>query len=121
MRFLVRLAITAVALWAAVVLVPGIDYTGEWPALVVLALIFGVVNALVRPVLFLLTCPLVVLTLGLFVLVLNGLMLVVTAAIARSLGIGFTVDGLLPAVLGALVVGVVSALLNVFVGEEVES
>ena len=121
MRFLVRLAITAVALWAAVVLVPGIDYAGEWPALVVLALIFGLVNALVRPVLFLLTCPLVVLTLGLFVLVLNGLMLVVTAAIARSLGIGFTVDGLLPAVLGALVVGVVSALLNVFVGKEVES
>jgi len=118
MRFLIRLLVTAAALWAAVALVPGITYRGHWAGLLMVALVFGVVNAVIRPVLFFLTCPLVLLTLGLFVFVLNGLMLLLTAAIAGALGVGFGVAGLIPAVLGALVVGVVSAVLNVFVGEE---
>jgi putative membrane protein len=117
MRFLLRLLVTAAALWLAVRLVPGIEYHGDWVGLLAVALVFGVVNAFVRPILFLLTCPLVVITLGLFVFVLNGLMLWLTAGLSDAVGIDFKVRGIVPAILGALVVGVVSAILNLFVGE----
>lgn len=117
MRFLLRLLATAAALWAAVALVPGIEYGGSWPGLLAVAVVFGVVNAVIRPILFFLTCPLVFLTLGLFVFVLNAIMLGLTAWIAGALGIDFVVSGFLPALVGALVVGVVSAVLNVFVGK----
>ena len=118
MGFLMRTLVTAAALWVAVTYVPGISYQGHWAGLLVVALVFGVVNAIVRPILFMLTCPLVLLTLGLFVFVLNGVMLWLTAALSTSLGIDFTVSGLIPAVLGALVVTVVSTVLSIFVGKE---
>jgi putative membrane protein len=118
MRFLIRLLVTAFALWVAVRLVPGIEYQGEPWGLLVVALVFGLVNAIVRPILFLLTCPLVLLTLGLCIFVLNALMLLLASSLALTLGLSFTVDGFLPALLGALVVGVVSTVLSVFVGEE---
>jgi putative membrane protein len=117
MKFIIRLLITAAALWAAVMLVPGIDYTGPWLNLLLVALVFGLVNALVRPILVYLSCPIIVLTLGLFMLVLNGLMLWLTGALSGALGIAFEVRGFLPAFIGGLVVGIVSAVLNVFVGK----
>lgn len=117
MRFLLRLAITAASLWVAVELIPGITYTGEWYGLVGVALVFGVVNALVRPVLLLLTCPLVLLTFGLFVFVLNALMLMLTGALSSALGLAFEVDGFWSALLGALLIGIVSAVLNLFVAD----
>lgn len=120
MRFLVRLAVTAAALWVAVRIVPGIGYQGEWLPFFGVALVFGLVNAVIRPILYALTCPVVLLTLGLFVFVLNGLMLLITAAVAEGLGIAFTVTGLVPAILGAIVVGIVSTVLSVFVGEPEE-
>lgn len=116
MHFLLRLLATATALWVAVLIVPGITYTGGVLGLLVVALVFGLVNAIVRPVLKLLTCPLVILTLGLFVFVLNALMLWLTSELALALGIGFDVDGFLAALLGAIIVGIVSTLLNLFVG-----
>lgn len=116
-RFLIRLLVTAAALWAAVELVPGIAYQGDWVGLLGVALVFGVVNAVVRPVLAMLTCPLVLLTLGLFIFVLNAAMLALTAAIATSLGLQFTVAGFGAALVGALVVTVVSAILNIFVAD----
>ena len=118
MKFLIRLSVTAAALWVAVRFVPGIEYQGDWVALFGVALVFGLVNAVIRPILFALTCPLVLLTLGLFVFVLNGMMLLLTATIAAEFGIAFSVSGILPAMIGALVVGVVSSALNIFVGEE---
>lgn len=120
MRFLLRLLISAAALWVAVLLVPGIDYDGPWALLLLVALLFGVVNATIRPLLLLLTCPLVVLTLGLFVFVLNALMLWLTAALATAFGIDFRVAGFVPAFLGGLVIGVVSAILNLFVKDDRE-
>jgi putative membrane protein len=117
MRFLVRLLITAVALWAAVELIPGIEHTGPWLNLVGVALVFGIVNAVIRPLLLMLTCPLVLLTLGLFIFVLNALMLMLTGALSNALGLGFTVAGFLPALLGGLVIGLVSTALNVIVGD----
>jgi putative membrane protein len=118
MRFLIRLLVTAAALWVAVRLVPGIWYEGSWLGMLGVALLFGVVNALIRPVVFLLTCPLVVLSLGLFIFVVNALMLLLTAALARSLGIGFHVAGFWPALVGAVVVGLTSMLLSLFVGDD---
>jgi putative membrane protein len=118
MNFIIRLIVTAVALWAAVELVPGIDHTGPWTSLLLVALVFGAVNAVIRPVLLALTCPLVLLTLGLFIFVLNALMLWLTGAISGALGIGFAVTGFVPAFVGGLVVGIVSTVLNIFVGRE---
>lgn len=117
MTFLLRLGATAAALWLAVWFVPGLSWNGDLLHLLGVAVVFGLLNALVRPVLALLTCPLVFLTLGLFVLVLNAAMLWLTALVSTELGLGFTVDGFVPAFVGALVVAVVSAVLSVFVGD----
>jgi putative membrane protein len=117
MRFLLRLVITAAALWAAVALVPGIRHDGSWLALLGVALVFGVVNAVIRPLLLALTCPLVVLTLGVFILVLNAFMLWLTGALSGALGLGFHVAGFLPAFIGGVVVAIVSTVLNLFVGD----
>jgi putative membrane protein len=120
MYFLLRLLVTAASLWVAVRLVPGITYSGSWLGLLGVALVFGFLNAIVRPILFLLTCPLLVITLGLFVFVLNAIMLLLTSSLAGSLGLAFHVDGFLSAFLGAIVIGVTSALLNIFVGDKPE-
>lgn len=120
MRFLIRLAITAIALWAAVKLVNGITFTGGWVALFFVALIFGLVNAFVRPFLKLLTCPLLLLTLGLFIFVINALMLWLTSALSASLGLGFHVASFASAFWGALVVSIVSVLLSIFVPDAEE-
>jgi putative membrane protein len=89
-------------------------------ALAVMALIFGLVNALIRPILKLLTCPLIILTLGLFTLVINALMLMLASWLGRQLGLGFYVAGFWPALLGALVISVVSFGLNLLIGDEDE-
>jgi putative membrane protein len=116
MRFLLRLLATAAALWAAVLLVPGITYDGGWLGLLGVALVCGFVNAVIRPILKLLTCPLVVLTLGLFVFILNAFLLWLTSRLSLALGIGFYVDGFWAALVGALIVGIISTVLNLFVG-----
>ena len=116
MLFLLRLIATAVALWVAVLIVPGITYAGGALGLLGVALVFGIVNAFVRPVLKLLTCPLVVLTLGLFVFVLNALMLWITSELSLALGIGFDVEGFWAALLGAIIVGLVSTVLTLVLG-----
>ena len=116
MRFLLRLIAAAAALWVAVALVPGISYEGGVLGLLGVALVFGFVNAVIRPILKLLTCPLVVLTLGLFVFILNAFLLWITAEMAQALGLGFDVDGFWAALVGAIIVGVVSTVLNLFVG-----
>jgi putative membrane protein len=112
---LLRLLINAAALWVATQLVSGISYTGGWPLLFVVALVFGVLNTLVYPILFFLTLPFFLVTLGLFTFVLNAAMLWLTSALSQSLGLGFHVDGFWPAFKGALVVSIVSFALSLFV------
>lgn len=116
MRFIIRTIITAVALWAAVALIPGIEYQGAWWGLLIVALVFGVINALVRPALLILSCPLIVLTLGLFIFVLNAFLLWLTGQVSGALGLDFSVTGFWAAVLGGIIVGVVSTVLNLVVG-----
>jgi putative membrane protein len=115
MRFLVRLLISAAALWVATKIVPGVTYSGDGIYLILVALVFGLLNALVRPVLALLTCPLLILTLGLFTFVINALVLWLTGALSGKLGLGFHVAGFWAAFLGALVVTVVSFLLSILI------
>ncbi len=111
MKLILRVAINALALGAAAYLVPGI-HAGSVTSILLVALVFGLLNALVRPLLKLLSCPLIILTLGLFTLVLNAVMLMMTAWLGRQLGIDFRVDGFVPAFVGALVVSVVSVILS---------
>jgi putative membrane protein len=113
---LLRLIINAIALYAATVVgIPGLRFDGDWKTLVVVALIFGLVNALVRPLLTVLTCPLMILTLGLFTFVINALMLALTGWIAQQLNLGFLVDGFWAALVGSIVISIVSFVLTLFV------
>jgi putative membrane protein len=117
-RLIIRLLASAVALAIAAGLVDGISVgpgTDQERALTLLgvAIIFGLVNAIVRPILRLLTLPLVVLTLGLFLLVLNALMLLLTEWIAEQFDLAFQVDGFWSALLGGLIITVVSFLINI--------
>ena len=116
MQFIVRLLINAAALWAAIRFVPGISFEGDWPLLFGVALVFGVLNAVIRPILFVLTLPFLILTLGLFTFVLNAFMLWLTSATSDLFGLRFHVDGFGAAFLGALIVTVVSFALSLIVG-----
>ena len=109
--FLVRLLITALGLWIAGQLLPGIVFTSTG-ALIVSALLLGVVNAVIRPILLILTLPLTVLTLGLFILVVNGISLSLVAWLVP----GFQIAGLASATLGAIIVGLTSWVASAFVG-----
>lgn len=124
MRLLLRWVINAIAIAVTVYVVPGIrggeesQLSIDIKTLLIVALIFGLVNALIRPLLKLLSCPLVVLTLGLFIFVVNAAMLLLTSAIAQSLGLQFYVDGFVPALIGAVVISFVSIVLNTFITDE---
>lgn len=121
-NFLLRLLINAVGLYAAIVIVPGIELQAslnqQWWALLLLALVFGLLNALLRPLLIALTCPLIILTLGLGTLLINTLLFYLTGWIGLQFGWGFTVDGFLPAFLGALVVSIISIILSMVLKDE---
>jgi putative membrane protein len=115
MPFLVRWLVNAAALWVATVIVPGVSYSGGPLPLLGVALVFGVVNAVIRPVAKILTFPIIILTLGIFALVINGLMLMLTSALSSALGLGFHVSGFWAAFWGALVVSFVSTILSLFI------
>jgi putative membrane protein len=110
--FIVRLSINAAALWVATRVVPGVTYSGGWFPFFGVALIFGVLNTFVGFAAKLLTFPLILITLGVFILVINGLMLWLTSVVSETLGLGFRVEGFWPAFFGALVVSVVSTALG---------
>jgi putative membrane protein len=115
MGFLVRLLVNAAALWVATRIVPGVTFTGDWLPFLGVAMVFGVVNAFIRPVAKVLTFPIIIVTLGIFLLVINGLMLWLTSSLSTALGLGFRVEGFWAAFWGALVVTIVSAILSIFV------
>ena len=119
-RLLLRWLINALAIYVATKVVPGINAQDEW-AIIAVALILGLVNAFIRPILKFMTCPLILLTLGLFTFVINGAMLWLSAWVAGQLGVGFSVAGFRPAFLGALVISLVSLALTLLIrGEEKE-
>jgi putative membrane protein len=119
MRLLLRLLANAAALAAATFLLSGITLTAPTTArkifaLLIVALIFGVLNAIVKPIFTFFTAPIVLLTLGLFLIVINGCMLLLTSWLAGKVDLGWHVNGFWTAVFGAIIVSVVSFLLNAF-------
>ena len=117
MRLLLRLLVNAAALWVAVRFVSGISFDGNPVLLLAVALVFGVINTIVKPIVTLFSLPAVLLTLGLFLLVINALMLWFTGWLSSQLGLGFHVDGFGSAFLGAIVVSLVAWVLSAFIGE----
>src|SRR5581483_2830393 len=109
--FLFRLVITALGLWVAAYIVPGVHISSVG-SLLVAAVLLGIVNAVIRPIILILTLPLTVLTLGLFILVVNG----ISFALVSWLVPGFAVRGLGSAILGAIVVGLIGWFASTFVG-----
>ncbi|TET54844.1 MAG: phage holin family protein [Anaerolineales bacterium] len=119
MKLLVRWVISSLALFAAAYVVPGITVEGNaWIVYAVMAILLGLVNAFVRPLLKLLTCPLIILTLGLFTLVINAVSLWATSQLAQWLDIGFVVDDFGAALLGSLIVSTVTVVLTTLVKDD---
>jgi putative membrane protein len=111
--FVLRLLVSALALWVASAIVPGVEIEGGW-TLVFAAFWLGIVNAVVRPLAVIFTLPLTLLTLGLFLFVVNAAMFGLTAALLE----GFRVSGFFAAVFGAIVVSIVSWLASSFIGPD---
>ena len=115
MPFLVRLLVNAAALWVATQVVSGVTFDGGPLPMLAVALVFGIVNALLRPVAKILTFPIIIVTLGIFALVINGLMLWLTSSLSSALGLGFHVSGFWAAFWGAIVVSLVSLVLSMLI------
>jgi putative membrane protein len=117
-KFVIQLLINAFAFFVAITLLRGhgIQAQGSenlWLNYLVLGLIFSLVNAVLRPIIVSLGCPVIILTLGLGILLINTLLFYLTGVIGKSFGFGFTVDGFVPAFLGALIVSLIGMVLNV--------
>lgn len=108
-NFLIRVLINALALAVTAYILPGIDTTGDVGAVLLVALIFGLVNAIVKPIVVVLTLPFTILTFGLFILVINGLMLLLTSSLS---GERLVVDGLGTAILGGIVMGIAAIIVE---------
>ena len=121
-KFILRLLINAIALYLTVLIVPGIELTTGLASIIWLALIFGIVNALFRPLLKFLTCPLIILTLGLFTLVINTFLFWLTSVIGQSFGIDLFISDPVfwNAFLGGLVVSIVSVLMTMILKDELK-
>jgi putative membrane protein len=123
-KFLLRWIINAVALYAAVLVIKNVNPNGinlqleGWQTYVWAGLIFGLVNALLRPVLSLLTCPLIILTLGLFTFIINTFLFYVVGWIGNLFGVGYTLSSFWYALLGAVVVSLVSFVLSLVIKDE---
>ncbi|HEY5903907.1 MAG TPA: phage holin family protein [Anaerolineales bacterium] len=119
-KFILRWVINAVGLYLAIFLLNGrgVDFRGSWVSIIWLALIFGLVNAFLGPLLKLLTCPLIILTLGLFTILINTFLFWLTGWIGQSFDLGLTINGFWPALLGGLIMSVVSVILSIFVKDE---
>jgi putative membrane protein len=121
-KFILRWAVNAIALYLAILILPGIDLKSGLVSIIWLALIFGLINALFRPLLSLLTCPLIILTLGLFTLVINTFLFWLTSVIGKSFGLDLLISDPIwwNAFLGGLVVSVVSVLMSTILKDELK-
>ncbi len=111
-NFILRIVVTAVSLAAAVNLVSGLRFEGKWWTMLLIAVIFGFVNSIIKPLVKLFMLPFLILTLGLFTLVINAFMLELTAYLSRAFSLGFYVEGFWAAFKGALVISIVNMILQ---------
>jgi putative membrane protein len=117
MKLIIRWLIASASLFVAAYLVPGIRVEDQnaWKVFIVMALVLGLVNALVRPILGVVSLPLIILTLGIFMLVVNGASFLIAARIAEGMGVGFYVDNYWSAFLGSIVVSIVTVVLQTII------
>lgn len=113
---LLQILVNAAALWVAIWIFPGLEFTGEWWQFLLVAVAFSLVNSYVRPILRILTFPISLVTLGLFLLVINALMLMLTGVISQELELGFRVADFWAALWGSIVISLVGWLLSMVVG-----
>ena len=118
-KFILNLLVNAIALYAAVALVSGIiPQSSNWFSFLWLALIFGLINAILKPILQVVGCPFIILTLGFGGLLINTLLFYLAGEIGTRFGVGFTVAGFWPAFFGALVVSIISFMLGIFIKDD---
>jgi putative membrane protein len=122
MKLLIRWLIVAVSIFLTAWLIPGIRIEGNngFLTIAIVAIILGFMNAIIRPILAFFSCGCIVATLGLFMLVINAIVLWLTAWASQLLGLQFYVDGFLPAILGSIVISVISFVLSLFLIDERE-
>ena len=113
---ILRIMINALSIVAAVKLIDGITFSGEWWKMIMIGAIFGLINSLIKPIVMFFTFPFIIFTLGLFTLIINTLMLLLTASLSSSLNLGLQINGFWPAFWGALIVSIVSMLLSWITG-----
>jgi putative membrane protein len=109
---ILRMMINALSIVIAVKLVDGLTFTGEWWKMIIVGAVFGIVNSVIKPIVQFFTFPFIILSLGLFTLIINTLMLALTASFSDTFGLGFNIRGFWPAFRGAIIVSVVSMLLS---------
>lgn len=115
MKLILRVLINAAAIWLTSLILPNFNFGGTWWELLIVAVIFGLVNALIRPIVKLLTLPISILTLGLFSLVINALMLLITVWISGALSLeGNLLQNMLTVFIAALIISIISTVLNWF-------
>jgi putative membrane protein len=116
----IQILVNAAALYVAILLVPGLDFAfepeGALLKFILVAIIFGLVNSFVKPILRIFTLPITLMTMGLFLLVINALMLMLTGAISSELALGLTVADFVAALLGSIVVSLVGLVLSMVIG-----
>ena len=113
MRFIIRILVTALAVYVAALILPGVQLKADAKTVIIVALVLGLFNAIVKPILILLTIPITIVTLGLFLLIINALIVKWTAGLVD----GFKVDGWLTAILFGIIVSIVSSILHSLAGE----
>ena len=116
-RYVLQWLITSLAIFAAFSLVPGNTFTGNGYEIGIIAMIYSVINLLIRPVLTLITCPMIILTLGMFTVIINGVLLLITADLAKYFGIDFQIETFFTALIGAVVISLTTFVLNLLSGE----
>ena len=113
MKLILRIIINAIAIWVTTLVLPGLSFSGDLVGLLIAAVIFGLVNAFIRPIVKLLALPITLITLGLFTLVINTLMLLLTVWLSGALTLeGGIIQGFLTAFLGAIIISIVSTILS---------
>ncbi|MHB8135840.1 MAG: phage holin family protein [Anaerolineaceae bacterium] len=123
-KLIIKIAINAIALYAAIAILQNRGITPQnenWLSFIWLALIFGIVNVIIRPLLVVMSCPLLILTLGLGTLIINTAMFVLAGWIGTQFNVGFTVDNFVSAFLGALITSIVSFFLTIIFKGQMES
>ena len=114
---ILQILVNAAALWVAVFIVPGLSWSGgEWWKFLLVAVAFSLINTYIKPILRIITIPISIITLGLFLLVINALLLLLLDAISKQLSLGFNVDGFWAALLGSIVISIVGWILSMVVG-----